>query len=65
MTDPAVAYLGGSGYEPYDRGKAKDVWLKAENGTEFLGVVWPGERAKAVSYVCYLMLLLRRDRFPW
>ena len=42
MTDPAVAYLPKSGYAPYDRGKDLDIWLKAENGSDFLGVVWPG-----------------------
>ncbi|KIM49885.1 glycoside hydrolase family 31 protein [Hebeloma cylindrosporum] len=42
MTDPAVAYLPGEGYAAYDNGKALDVWLKAENGSESLGVVWPG-----------------------
>ena len=42
MTDPAVGYLPGEGYAPYDNGKALDVWLKAENGSESLGVVWPG-----------------------
>ena len=65
MTDPAVAYLPNSDYEAYNRGEAKDVWLKAENGTEFLGVVWPGEYARTVPDVCYLMLLIRCDRFPW
>ena len=43
MTDPAVAYLPGQGYAPYDNGKKLDVWLKAPNGSESLGVVWPGE----------------------
>ena len=42
MTDPAVAYLPGAGYPPYDNGKALDVWLKAGNGSASLGVVWPG-----------------------
>jgi len=37
-----VAYLPGGGYAPYENGKALDVWLKAENGSESLGVVWPG-----------------------
>jgi alpha-glucosidase len=37
-----VAYLPEEGYAPYENGKALDVWLKAENGTESLGVVWPG-----------------------
>jgi len=48
MTDPAVAYLPGSG--PYDRGKEAEIWLKAENGTDFLGVVWPGKCTKLVFY---------------
>ncbi|KAF4614427.1 hypothetical protein D9613_003527 [Agrocybe pediades] len=42
MTDPAVAYLPAGGYAPYDHGKALDVWLKAPNGSESLGLVWPG-----------------------
>ena len=44
MTDPAVAYVPNADYPPYDRGKKANIWLKAENGTDFLGVVWPGER---------------------
>ncbi|PPQ91932.1 hypothetical protein CVT25_000975 [Psilocybe cyanescens] len=42
MTDPAVAYLPGDTYAPYNNGKMLDVWLKAPNGSESLGVVWPG-----------------------
>ncbi|KAF9646605.1 alpha-glucosidase [Thelephora ganbajun] len=42
MTDPAVAYLPNSNYGPYDHGKEAEIWLKAENGSDFLGVVWPG-----------------------
>ncbi|TFY71663.1 hypothetical protein EVG20_g1354 [Dentipellis fragilis] len=42
MTDPAVAYLPGEGYGPYDRGTKLDVWLKAPNGSASLGLVWPG-----------------------
>jgi alpha-glucosidase (family GH31 glycosyl hydrolase) len=42
MTDPAVGYLPGQGYEPYDRGTQLDLWLKAPNGSASLGVVWPG-----------------------
>ncbi|KAI8974202.1 alpha-glucosidase [Trametes punicea] len=43
MTDPAVAYLPGEGYGPFDRGTAADVWLKAANDSSpFLGAVWPG-----------------------
>jgi len=50
MTDPAVAYLPGSGYEAYDRGKEAEIWLKAENGSDFLGVVWPGKCIKTASH---------------
>ncbi|KAF8814168.1 hypothetical protein BYT27DRAFT_7130231 [Phlegmacium glaucopus] len=42
MTDPAVAYLPSQGYTSYDNGKALDVWLKAANGSDSLGLVWPG-----------------------
>lgn len=42
MTDPAIAYAPDEDYGTYDRGSAVDVWLKAENGSDFLGVVWPG-----------------------
>lgn len=43
MTDPAVAYLPGAGYGPYDRGTQQDIWLKAANGSQSLGLVWPGK----------------------
>jgi alpha-glucosidase len=42
MTDPAVAYAPGQGYEPYDLGTQLDLWLKNPNGSASLGVVWPG-----------------------
>jgi alpha-glucosidase len=42
MVDPAVAYLPDGGYGPYDRGAQLDVWLKSANGTQSLGLVWPG-----------------------
>lgn len=45
MTDPAVAYLPGQDYAPYNNGKALDIWLKAANGSDSLGLVWPGEHA--------------------
>lgn len=64
MTDPAVAYAPNSGYEPYDRGKGREVWLKAENGSDFFGVVWPGKCSKIIYEYC-LTLLRRRDRFSW
>ena len=37
-----MGYLPGEGYAPYDNGKALDVWLKAENGSESLGVDFAG-----------------------
>jgi alpha-glucosidase len=44
MTDPAVPFLpNDNDYAPYHRGKDLDIYLKAENGSDFLGLVWPGE----------------------
>jgi alpha-glucosidase len=48
MTDPAVAYVPGQGYGPYDIGTQLDLWLKAPNGSTSLGVVWPGTFRSAV-----------------
>ncbi len=31
-----------SGYGPYERGHALDIFLKDKNGRESLSVVWPG-----------------------
>ncbi|KAH8100348.1 alpha-glucosidase [Cristinia sonorae] len=43
MVDPAIAYLPGEKYGPFDRGTAADIWLKAANGSApSLGAVWPG-----------------------
>jgi len=42
MVDPAVGFLPGEGYGPYDRGTQLDIWVKAPNGSASLGVVWPG-----------------------
>lgn len=50
MTDPAVAYLPDSDYGAYNRGKEAEIWLKAENGSDFLGVVWPGKCTNSVSH---------------
>lgn len=50
MTDPAVAYLPGQGYGPYDRGTKPDIWLKAANGSDGLGLVWPGK-----SRICFFL----------
>ena len=65
MTDPAVAYLPNSDYGPYTRGKEADIWLKAENGSDFLGVVWPGECTNSVSHDRSLTYALRCDCLPW
>lgn len=39
MVDPAVAYLD---YPPYQSGIADDIFLKRDNGSTWLGVVWAG-----------------------
>ncbi|KAL2023098.1 hypothetical protein VTK56DRAFT_3704 [Thermocarpiscus australiensis] len=39
MVDPAVAYTD---YPPYTRGAEDNIFLKRSNGSEWLGVVWPG-----------------------
>lgn len=41
MVDPAVAYATDSN-PAYSRGVENDVFLKRSNGSEWLGVVWPG-----------------------
>ncbi|KAH9939453.1 alpha-glucosidase [Amylocystis lapponica] len=49
MNDPAVAYVPDQGYTAFDRGSAANVWLKAENGSDFLGVVWPDPFGQAAA----------------
>ena len=44
MIDPAVTYAPDQGYATYDHGKALDIWLKAANGSDSLGLVWPGKQ---------------------
>jgi len=39
MVDPAVAFQS---YPPYERGHDDSIFLKRSNGSEWLGVVWPG-----------------------
>ena len=51
MTDPAVAYLPNQGYGPYDRGAALNVWLKAANGSDALGLVWPGKHQLSTHFL--------------
>lgn len=50
MIDPAVAYAPGQGYTAYDRGTAMDVWLKAANGSDSLGIVWPGKQVSTTKF---------------
>ena len=40
MLDPGIAQ--GDDYEPYARGRDMDVFLKAEDGSNYRGVQWPG-----------------------
>ncbi|XP_051839078.1 sucrase-isomaltase, intestinal [Antechinus flavipes] len=46
ILDPAISInkrLNGAPYETYDRGSAKDVWVKMADGkTPLIGEVWPG-----------------------
>ncbi|KAL1746491.1 glycoside hydrolase family 31 protein [Schizophyllum fasciatum] len=42
MTDPGVAYVPGENYEAYNKGIEMDVFLKQDNGSDFLAIVWPG-----------------------
>lgn len=39
MVDPAVAYQD---YPPYQNGAHDDIFLKRDNGSYWIGVVWPG-----------------------
>lgn len=40
MVDPALST--NSTYDVYQRGKEMDVYMKNNDGTEFVGQVWPG-----------------------
>ncbi len=42
ITDLHIAHIPGEGYMPYDTGHAGDHFVKKADGTEFVGVVWPG-----------------------
>ena len=67
MIDPAVAYAPSQGYEAYDRGKTMDVWLKAANGSDSLGVVWPGKQQYIDTQLLYPnfgIIVHRRHRLP-
>lgn len=56
MTDPAVPYIADGTYPPYTHGHSLDVFLKAGNGSESLGVVWPGQYI--FGFTCALHMLM-------
>ena len=42
ITDLHVAHVANQGYMPYDTGHAGDHFIKKADGSEFVGIVWPG-----------------------
>ena len=42
ITDLHIAYVPNQGYMPYDTGHAGDHFVKKADGSEYVGVVWPG-----------------------
>ena len=42
ITDLHIAHLPNQGYMPYDTGHAGDNFVKNPDGSEFVGIVWPG-----------------------
>jgi alpha-glucosidase len=42
ITDLHIAHVANQGYAPYDSGEAGNHFVKKADGTEFVGVVWPG-----------------------
>jgi len=42
ITDLHIAHAVNQGYMPYDTGHAGDHFVKNPDGSEFVGVVWPG-----------------------
>lgn len=42
ITDLHIAHAPNQGYAPYDSGHASDQFVKNPDGSEFVGVVWPG-----------------------
>jgi alpha-glucosidase len=43
ITDLHVAHVAGENYMPYETGHAGDHFVKKSDGSEFVGIVWPGE----------------------
>ena len=42
ITDLHIAHAVNQGYMPYDSGHATDQFVKNPDGSEFVGIVWPG-----------------------
>jgi len=42
ITDLHIAHVANQNYMPYDTGHAGDHFVKKPDGSEFVGVVWPG-----------------------
>jgi alpha-glucosidase len=42
ITDLHIAHAANQGYTPYDTGHAGDHFVKSPDGSEFVGIVWPG-----------------------
>ena len=42
ITDLHIAHVPNQGYAPYDTGKAGDHFVRNPDGSEFVGIVWPG-----------------------
>ena len=42
ITDLHIAHAPNQGYMPYDTGHAGDQFVKNPDGSEFVGIVWPG-----------------------
>src|SRR5580700_2535228 len=42
ITDLHIARVANQGYAPYDTGKAGDHFVRNPDGSEFVGIVWPG-----------------------
>ncbi len=42
ITDLHIAHAPNQGYAPYDTGEAGNQFVKNPDGTEFVGIVWPG-----------------------
>lgn len=42
ITDLHIAHVPNQGYAPYDSGEAGSQFVKNPDGSEFVGIVWPG-----------------------